>query len=359
MLPSRKQRFGLFRFTCKAALLTSIAVCVPLPGNAEQTSTVPYTAFLSQIALARQRASSCGQGAPACDTTGLPGREQVQGGANGSFLADWSWFRDALSAAKDTNPAERAKRMSAAQDHLDELAREAGAPTNPHAAADFQRASLAAKAALARDEFRAADGPSWMERQIAKAQDWLLRLFTGMDRLGRKAPWLAPAIEWGCFGLAAAGLLWFVRRNLARHALRISLTEGAALAMHGGRDSADWATLARERAAAEDWREAVHCLYWAAIALMETRRIWKPNAARTPRDYLRLLEPGSGPYTALRAMTRAFERTWYGHEPTGPAEYQKALEHFQALEAARPARVSADSRPDIPPPAAVPSTGGL
>ena len=210
-----------------------------LPARAEEVKTVPIGTFSAQLARAQQLTTGCRQNAAACDGASLPPREQVQGGPGGSFYAGWSWLRDALNSAKTASAPDRLERMGEAQTHLAALAAEAGASPSAAAAAAFPRARAAANQALAREEFRAAEGPPWIERQLAKVQDWILRLFTGMDRLGKRAPWLAPAIEWGCFGFAAAGLLWFVRQSLARQALRISLSEGAALAGRGDRDAAE------------------------------------------------------------------------------------------------------------------------
>ena len=282
-------------------------------------------------------AQACAGRAEACTGTPVPDREQVTGSPAGDFQANWRWLNDAIAAAKTASAADRAKAMEAVRAHLTELATEAG-PGEREPAADFGKARAAANAALARPEFRSVDEPSWLERQTAKIQDWILKLFAGMDGLGKRAPWLAPLIEWSCFALAAAGLLWFVRQSLARQALRISLADSAALGLGRNRDSVDWSTLAEQRAAAGDWREAVHCLYWAAIALMEGRRAWKPNPTRTPREYLGLLQPGSEGQRALRALTRSFETIWYGRAEVDEAAYRNALESFRSLEAARPER---------------------
>ena len=317
--------------------------------------TVPLGTFLDQVAGAQGLAAACARSAEACVATSLPGPEQVVGQASGSFRVDWEWLRSSLAAARPAASGERQKQMEAAAAHLTELAAEARGPERL-SSDTFRKARTAANAALVRDEFRAAEGPSWFDRQVARVQDWFLQLFTGMDRLGQRAPWLAPAIEWACFGMAAAGLLWFVRQSLARQALRISLSEGAALGWHGDRDAADWAKLAEERAAARDWREAVHCLYWAAIALMESRRAWRPNPTRTPREYLRLLRPGSASQQALHDLTRGFERIWYGDTMADESQYQAVLTSFRALEAARPERAQAPS--DGPDATALPQPGG-
>jgi hypothetical protein len=320
------------------------------------TKAVSAGTFSQQIAAARQLVTSCAGTASLCDGAALPDREQVQGTPGGDFSVDWSWLRSDLAAAKGAKPADRLRRMNASQMHLAALLSQAGADHNL-SSPEFRKARTAANAALARGEFQADGGPGWMERQGARLQDWLLRIFTGMDRVGRRAPWLAPLIEWSCFALAAGGLLWFVRQSLARQALRIALSEGAALASRNDREAADWARLADEHAAAQNWREAVHCLYWAAIALLERRRAWRPNATRTPREYVRLLRPGTEAYVALRDLTRGFERIWYGQATADEAQYRSAKDRFQALEAAKPERQALDGDRAGATPAAL--TGGI
>ena len=71
---------------------------------------------------------------------------------------------------------------------------------------------------------------------------------------------------------------------------------------------------------------------------METRRAWKPNATRTPREYLCLLRPGSAAAVALRDLTRVLERVWYGNGTADASSYESALHSFRALEAAKPER---------------------
>ena len=65
-------------------------------------------------------------------------------------------------------------------------------------------------------------------------------------------------------------------------------------------------------AAKGQWREAIHFLYWASIARLESRRLWPADRARTPREYLALLAGTDPRKTNLTALTRSFERTWYG-----------------------------------------------
>ena len=335
-----------------------LLICLGCNGAAlaDPPKTVQSSIYLEQIANAQAMVAACTASASACDPTRLPDPEHVEDRPGAGYRVSWQWLRDEIAAAKTGKPAERSAKMKAAQAHLAALAVQAGTGLLP-SPDGFVQARKAANVVLARPEFRTSvEGPTWTERQLARLQDWILRLFSGMDRVGRRAPWLAPLIEWGCFALAVAGLLWFVRQNLARQALRIALSEGVALAGRGERDSADWARMAQERAAAQDWREAVHCLYWAAIALLEGRRAWRPNATRTPREYLKLLKPGSEAHRALRDLTRSFERIWYGHDIAGEQQYRASLDSYHALEASKAERAAVPGEPD--PGAALPTMGG-
>ncbi len=302
---------------------------------ADPSQALDRAAFLAQVVAAQRLAAACATAAATCDLGTVPADEQISAGPGSpAFRVTWQWLRDALEAAKKQPGPERTASMEAAEAHLAELAAEAnGSPTTGDAA-PYPQARAAADKVLASSEFRAAEGPTWFERRIARVQDCVLRLFLGLDRLGTRNPWLAPLIEWACFLLAAAGLVFFIRRSLARQALRISLGQNAATANRAGRDSTDWARLAEEHAAAGDWREAIHCLYWAAVVALEARRAWRPNPARTPREYLRLLETGSDAHRALRELTQTFERSWYGHTAEDEAEFRAAQASFARLRTA-------------------------
>ncbi len=340
----------------KAGWFACLAAVSCHPVQAAAVKSVSADAFRGEIAGLRQLADACAADPKACDRGKVPETQKIEGAPGGSFQISWGWLAETLVSAGRASPGDRAKAMQAVSLHLRTLETEAegaGQAGTPPAA--FRSARTAATAALARDEFRASiEGPGWLDRQLARLQDAILALFTGMGRLGQRAPWLAPLVEWSCFGLAAAGLLWFVRGSLARGALRLSLSEGASPVSHGEHDAADWARLAEEHAAARDWREAVHSLYWAAISLLEGRRAWKPNATRTPREYLRLLRPGSEAQGLLRELTRQFERVWYGHAEAQESQYRVALGSYRALEAAKPERLPQASGTATPPTA----TGG-
>ena len=313
----------------------------------ENASASAVGSFAAPVEAARAVVAACSASASGCDAGSLPPDAQVRAANGRSFRASWTWLREALGRAKKAPAAERAEVMRQARGHLDEMAAEASRSGSSLAARDFDRAKPTVTNILAQPEFQADAGPTWMDRQIARLQDWFLRLLLGMDRVGTHNPWIAPLVEWTCFLLAAGGLLFFVRRSLARQALRIALGEGALGAQFGGRDATDWAQLAGERGAAGDWRDGVHCLYWAAILSLESRRAWRPNPTRTPREYVRLLPPGSEVRRALRELTQIFEQVWYGHGTATEAAFHAAQMSFEAIRTANVQRQGAvGRRPD-------------
>jgi len=58
--------------------------------------------------------------------------------------------------------------------------------------------------------------------------------------------------------------------------------------------------------------------------MLEGQKLWLQNRARTPREYVNLLEPGSERRKQLSGLTRVFERIWYGLRPAGESDYRDA-----------------------------------
>ena len=218
----------------------------------------------------------------------LPDREQVQGGP-GELSCELGngWRGDCYEEPPPRRKATGAQKAGEA--HLRSWrprwapGRLVRRPSSGRARGGrVRRARAAANTALARSEFRAAaEGPTWTRTPVGASAGLVSGLFTGWTGWGERAPWLAPLIEWGCFAPGGGGFAVVCAAEPGTAGAADLAERGCGAGQQGGdRDAADWARLAEERAAAEDWREAVHCLFWAAIALMEGRRAWR--AERDP-----------------------------------------------------------------------------
>jgi hypothetical protein len=186
---------------------------------------------------------------------------------------------------------------------------------------------------LAAKEFAPERQPSWIERKWTEFWRWVGELLSRSFAAASNTPvWVRYFFEALLFLipvlLLAVWLLRQVREERLRAARGNDPRPASPLA-----PSAEWLTLAEELARAGEWRQAIHALYWATIADFEVRHIWQRNQTRTPREYLRLLEPGSEARRALAEQTRLFELAWYGYREASREDYLRAQELRAATEA--------------------------
>jgi hypothetical protein len=317
------------------AVFPVLLLLVPLRALAlDHTSLDEYRAHLGKLRLLVQ---SCEAQASACDVFAVGSDEQVsfQGlgvSANvNSFEAHYDWLRDALKSAQNAGNKNRGNELRAAGGRLDEALREVSGESP--AQTNIAAARRHADGILGHPEFATVQEDSIWERMWAHIFSWLDRLFSHVAEFGERSPWIGPVMEWGLIGIALVGLTLWAMRALRRQ--RLAVRVEAARQLEPWEEAArNWRTLAEEQAAHGDWREAVHCIYWASIAVLEGRRLWSPNRSRTPREYVRLLEAGSARWTLLRQQTQGFERIWYGLNDAAPADYERALALHEGLRAA-------------------------
>jgi hypothetical protein len=172
-------------------------------------------------------------------------------------------------------------------------------------------------------EFARAAGPSHLEALGARIRQLLIDVLNGLGADGTTVVAILPWLAWAAVAAALAVLiLTAFRLRARRHAPRVPARAEVELR----RSSSEW--LARVASALDsgDMREAIRVAHLAAIVRLEEQGLWRTDSARTPREYVRLL-PGndarSGPFTAL---TREFERVWYGGQRTDGAEIWSWLE---------------------------------
>jgi hypothetical protein len=320
-----RARWALALLACGLVSVSHAAV-----SDAAAPAKASLEAYRADVARMQALVAACAASTTACDVLQVPRDAEVGDAGHGGFAVHWAWLRDALTDAivdaKQSKSKERDAVLSACAERLQEMAQQTS-ETN----ADDAQARAAADAVLRHPEFRSGGGPTWWDRQKAKWLGWLGRIFDGLGALGASSPFLAPLFEWLLFGGAAVGLVFFLIRAAARQRGRVALSAGAVQSAAWDREATDWAQLAALHAAAEEWREAVHCLYWSAIVLLEARRAWRHNPARTPREYVRLLRPGSEQQQGLRGLTQVFERVWYGFGAADRSLYERARESYERV----------------------------
>jgi len=331
---------GLRRITVLLATLSMGALASAQPRipilqpPLQQTDDAGYRTHVQAL---QQLVLACRNDAKSCNAAAVGDDDRVTADSE-TFQMRWQWLRKLLD--ESGNSALKALKDRNAQ--LDEAAvrlnRELAAPSEEaQPQAEFAPARRVTNAILARAEFRVVGRQSWLDRKVAQLLSWLIRFFTAAANFGHHAPWLGPVLEWSFVGLSAVGILFWVRRSMARERLAVSLG-GALASSDWQKESAEWADLARIEAERSNWRDAIHCLYWAGIVVLESRRLWRRDAARTPREYLDLLQRNSSQQPALESqlialgsLTRLFERIWYGLRGAEREDYAQALALFEEL----------------------------
>ena len=92
-----------------------------------------------------------------------------------------------------------------------------------------------------------------------------------------------------------------------------------------------WLAEAQAAAARGSWRDAIHFTYWCAVAFLEAKGAWRPDRARTPREYLRLLPPSSDDGATLAALTRRFELVWYGNANADAQAFAESIANLKKM----------------------------
>jgi len=227
-------------------------------------------------------------------------------------------------AAADKRPA----MLQQIKDYVQTLNQQADAFAKGSPDLEADRAKL--NSILAGREFAKVKGPNAWDRFLAKAYGWIMRQ---LDRLfsikGFKGE-TQLIVVYIVIGIAFSVLAVWIVRRLAQP-LRAELEREIMPFAPSAKGWRTWLAEARALAQENDWRNAIHLGYWAGISFLEEHGAWKPDRARTPREYLRLLSARSEQHPVLAALTRKFEIVWYGHRDAGERDFQETLGQLEKL----------------------------
>jgi len=309
-------------FFCAVGLLAGPSgVCLAATAPASVLSPAAYRAELDRLLAAVDRAD-----VPAIDlevmANDLPPAWRVQDGPR-NFDISTTRVRNDLRAMARTPGAGTTAHLRAQLRRLHEdLDAYDAAPRDT----TRDRAGLAA--ILARPEFSGVHGPTWFDRLKQAALtflvSWLERAVSSSN-----IPTIGRIVVYALVALALAVAALWIYRSLRRTAKTETILPDELPV-----SAKEWtAWLAEARAASERaaWRDAVHLAYWAAIAFLESRRLWPPDRARTPREYLRLLPAASEHRSVLAALTHTFELVWYGHHDADAGTFSRAVAELEKL----------------------------
>jgi heme exporter protein D len=202
-------------------------------------------------------------------------------------------------------------------------------------AAAFQNEPVDTKAArqklhdiLARSEFQQVRGATWWDRFWFRVRMWIYRTLSKMFG-SSSAPTVGRFFVWSLVGIAVLALAYFIFRTIRQNARLESIMPDVLPV--SAKQWRIWLKEAREAAAKGLWREGVHLAYWGGISFLEESGMWRPDQARTPREYLRMLPADSQHRATLKDLTRRLEVTWYGNEAAGPETFSETVANLEEL----------------------------
>jgi hypothetical protein len=267
-------------------------------------------------------------------------------------LVRYGWLRVLLSKAQDKDAAAPKAKPAAGpgsqswenvrpvprtttqllDDAQTRLARDLAQAGAAVPAADHSLERNAMTEVLAGREYLDLEEPTPKDSALEKVGNWLNRLLEGALKASARAPWLGRALVWGFMVAVCVGLMWGLLQLERRWRIRLVPQDRGPVA--GSASAIPWQLWledARRAAAAAEWREAIHFLYWASISRLESRRLWPADRARTPREYLALVAPEDPRQPGLATLTGSFERVWYGGRPAAESDYRHAEQIASAL----------------------------
>jgi hypothetical protein len=312
------------RTPVSVALLWLLAVVAPSATAAAADPPVPVREYIARLDALASEVGAAPDTAPRATVlvNQLPDVLRVDGSPRIFEIPTASIRRDLRAWRTERDAAARQRLVS----HLRTLRSEAARFEEPAATSPAPRALLTG--ILNGKEFRDIHGPTWVDRLRQRAVSLLVSLM-GRLFLRSAIPTINSILVYALMAVAVVAL--------ALTAYRLILRSAAAETMPPSRPAAPpkdwplWLADAEAAAARGSWRDAIHFTYWCAVAFLEARGAWRPDRARTPREYLQLLPPSSDDGAMLRALTRRFELVWYGHGDADARAFAESIANLKKM----------------------------
>ena len=331
----RNRRTAIRRHACLLLPLLAAVLAGSLAAPAETDVEQPATpaAFAERAAALKVLLDTCIATPSECKPDEVGADQQVMLDDKIITRIRLDWLRAGIARlGTASGSASGADRHAVAAELSGRLARLDDTSAGPDAARIEQgRAQMAQ--VLATEEFAPEPEPNWFQRKWKEFKLWLYGLLArSAEAISNTPSWARSLFELLLFSVPVILLLVWMMRQVRADRLHPAVETGPRHSA-GPAPSAEWLALAEELARQSLWREAIHALYWATIATLESRRLWSASRTRTPREYIRLLAPGSPVRAALTEQTRLFELAWYGQHEATEAEFNRASQLRAAAEA--------------------------
>lgn len=310
-----------WRIYILACLLLASVLCRADAAAGSALTPDEYRAELDRLLSASQHLDSSGSPTPAAFEH-LPESWHVHADHQEFEIQTEGLKRDVRRYEKDKNAANALairRRIESLRSEID------GFEKTP---ADVSASRAELNSILAGRDFRAVSGPTWLDRLKQRLLEFVLRILRHVIR-ATAIPTVGKSLVYILMGLALAALLYIAYRSIFRGREMDEVVPKDVPV--SAKEWAIWLAEARAAAAKGEWRDAIHLAYWAGISFLERQGLWKPDRARTPREYLRLLSGTSEHRETLTSLTRIFELAWYAKRGASEHTFSETLAELEKL----------------------------
>ena len=246
---------------------------------------------------------------------------------SGAITVPLAFVHESLESFLKSKPESKPLILSALAGRIKALRAEADAFELAHDGDPATRERI--NRILSAREFGKLRGPTELELLEQRISDWFDRkmnkLFPNppdLDQLGQILVWVVIAI------VSSILAVWLYRRSRER---LLDNPKEIMPFVPSARNWRVWLAGAREKAGAGEWREAIRLGFWAGVSRLESDGAWRPDKARTPREYLDAIPPESGSKPSFAALTKTFERAWYGGRPASSQDFESFMTELEKL----------------------------
>jgi hypothetical protein len=304
-----------------AGLLIASCFCLADSGSGNELTVAEYHAELDQLLVATQQLDSSGPSIPPI-LKDLPSSWRVRTEQQDFEISAEGLRQDVGKFTRDGNfSAANAirSRIQSLRNDLD------GFETSPR---DVSSSRERLTTILARREFRDVSGPTFLDRLAQRLLAIILSLL-GLLFRSSAIPTISTFLVYGLIGLAVLTLGFLAYRQIKSSSEQENVVP--TYLPVSAKSWALWLAEARTAAAHNNWREAIHLAYWAGISFLEHQGTWRPDRARTPREYLGLMATSSEHRETLAALTQIFELTWYAKRKADAGTFAQTMQALERL----------------------------
>jgi hypothetical protein len=320
-----------------------------VPRGLDESNSAPVESVNIADYPARLRAlhavlDACAQAMSAATCASqLVGPDAAVRTASGIRRVQFAWLRSALqdaslaasTPASPKDPGGKQRALKALQGRLrdaglrldQELAQQ---NENMKGARNVAPERVALKKILLSGDYAQEVPPTLWERLRDEFLHWLNRRLNAISE-SQSSQLIVNLLLVSLIAVVCGAMLFWLARKVQSQRLMLTPPHTPDLSAPSSLDWQERLDQAKSFAHEQQWREAIHHVYWSAISRLESRGFWPADRARTPREYLALLAARPETLADLHTLTRSFEHTWYGDRAAGQPEFDRACALLERL----------------------------